>query len=149
MSVIFENILTKERVSVSRENHGDLARSVAAAYVNSSDLSVNRQEDYGWRLIPEQMAQVRKWMADPEMVATISDRYKIPAEDLQVYDFVNHLIQTQMADPKGKMGEAEDIRAAEAAYNERIAALVEGTPVEVPEVKAADIPTEAKLSKRK
>ncbi len=134
-SVYFENILTGERVMVSRENHGDLARSVAAAYVNSGDLSVNKQEDHGWRLIPEQMAIVRAWMKSDEKAQEVSQALSVPIEDLRIHDFVAYLINSETAEDAKAVRTDDTLRQAEDVYRQRIEALEQGTPVETPAVK--------------
>lgn len=77
MAVLFFNIKSKEVVSADSEPK-------IAAYYNSSDLGPNAREgqDYGWRLHPEIVVQMKGIKQDPRSLESIAIRYSVPMNEI-------------------------------------------------------------------
>lgn len=141
MRIVFENIDPSrggEKVFVDSDLQGRMeARAIIAAYINSSNLNPNGQkQDWGWRLAAEQAAIVDEWLRDNTMVEKVSQKYNIPAEDLQYYDFVMYLVDTAFDESanENKVSLLDKLAEAEQAYNERIKSMRDGTIFETPAV---------------
>ena len=75
----------------SRETRTAETEPQIAAMYNSSDHSPNiaQGQDFGWRLAPEVVVELRRISRDPELLERIAGRFKKPVEELNEVDILH------------------------------------------------------------
>lgn len=86
MAIIFYNIRNKERRVAQTE-------PMIAAMFNSSDkgMNANQGQDFGWRLAPEVVVQLRRLKADYPALQSIASRMKKDVQELSDTDLLMHI----------------------------------------------------------
>lgn len=125
MSIIFENIDTKETVAINRELEGKYYRAKLAAVMNSSNLSPNadRGQDYGWRLNPEQQAILEEWEQDSAVIDKVANFTKVPSDALTHSDFLAYMLYLQELGNSPEKKDEASRRGNQKAYDARVEAL--------------------------
>lgn len=125
MAIKFENIDTKETLSIDPATDGMYYGAKLSAVMNSSNMSVNadRGQDYGWRLEAEQQALIEEWEQDGEMIDTVSRHTRVPVDGLSHGDFLQYLLHLQTRDKSPERKEVQIRREREAEYQARVQAL--------------------------
>lgn len=124
-NIRFENIRSGEIREIDRAHYGDKVGAILSAMVNSSDIGENAKvEDFGWRLDPEQRAQVEAYEEDPAKRAEVSKRTGVPLDSLTIRNFVDQLsYELALASSTAvKSRRSREIEDAETAYKNRVKA---------------------------
>lgn len=135
-NIRFENIRSGEIREIDRGHYGDRVGAVLSAMVNSSDIGENAKvEDFGWRLDPEQRAQVEAYQEDPAKRAEVSKRTGVPLDSLTIRNFVDQLsyelsLGASTATNSQRIRELED---AEETYKKRVRAASQKPEAEAPQ----------------
>jgi hypothetical protein len=79
-------------------------------YINSSDLGINasRGQDFGWRLSPEWVKQVRAFRADENKMATLSAKLRLEDDQLPSLTQVLYAIYGQQLRAAQSRAQAEE-----------------------------------------
>lgn len=94
-----------------------------AAFFNSSDLNPNGiVQDYGWRLHPDIVKQIRALEADEEFIEKLADKMQIPVENVATYHILMHISDREDRE-KRKKEEVEGNKFQEQYDAELAAAL--------------------------
>lgn len=106
MAITFLNIRTKEIVVADSEPK-------IAAFYNSSDRSpnVNQGQDFGWRLAPEVVVQMRKIMKNNAIIGNIANKYQLSVGDVgekEVLQYISDLTDNIDDAPVAEDGYYED-----------------------------------------
>lgn len=86
MPIKFTNIRNGETRTVDTE-------PLIAAFYNSSDQGPNSHEgqDFGWRLAPETIKELREIKADPTKMNTIAAQFSLPLADIRDSDVLRYM----------------------------------------------------------
>jgi hypothetical protein len=127
-SVIFENILNKDRVEIDLGQSGQLTGARIAAYVSSSDMGPNsdRGQDFGWRLDPKQRAIAESYQKDAAKRQEVSDRTGTPLDALTITDFIEQLLHEIDVRSSAHKEEQSNLEEAQADYRARVEAAARG-----------------------
>lgn len=112
MALKFFNIRSREvRVAETEE--------MIAAMWSSSDRgpNANQGQDFGWRLAPEVVVELRRILRNPSLMLEIATRYNRPPEDIgekEVLKYISDKTKTDDA-PVAQEGDYEDEWRAEIA----------------------------------
>lgn len=105
MALKFLNIRSKEiRVAESAE--------MIAALWSSSDRgpNANQGQDFGWRLAPEVVVELRRISRNPALIQEIAVRYRKPLEDVGEKEILKYISDKTRASeaPVAQEGDYED-----------------------------------------
>lgn len=131
MALIFFNIRTKERLV------GDSEPKIAALW-GSSDRSPNAQQgqDFGWRLAPPIIVELKRIKRDPAMIAHICALFNKPVDELNEYDILMYISSKSTGDsaelPVADLDDYEDEYNMEIRRLERLGSAPVSAPSEEP-----------------
>lgn len=119
MAIKFLNIRSKE-VRVAE------TEPLIAALYNSSDKgpNANNGQDFGWRLAPEVVVEIRRIKSDPNRIQEIANRFRKPYDEVgetDILKFISDLTSVESA-PVAKNGDYDDADY-ESDYHAKIAEL--------------------------
>lgn len=125
MAIKFENLDTKETLSIDPKTEGKFYGAKLSAAINSSNMSINadRGQDKGWRLDVEQQALIEMWEQDGEMIDRVSTYTKVPVSDLSHADFLQYLVYQQSIGTSPEKREIAIRRERQQDYDARVEAL--------------------------
>lgn len=122
MAIKFKNIRNNE-VRVAE------TEPLIAALFNSSDKGPNALvgQDFGWRLAPEVVVEMRRIMADEMILERLAARFKKPLDEINQIDVLAYISEkTRTKDaPVAQAGDYEDDYRAEIARLEKEAKQAE------------------------
>lgn len=124
MAITFENIETGDKISISRRESGKYYRAKLQALINSSNIGPNsdRGQDYGWRLDPEQQAQIEIFRENPETIEKTSQLTKVPVDSLTDAEFLDYLLHLQELGQSESNLSRQARQKAEEDYRQRVKA---------------------------
>jgi len=139
MAIKFYNIKSKEiRVAETEP--------LIAALYNSSDKgpNANNMQDFGWRLAPEVVIQMKRIKNDPEKILEIASRFRKSFDEVGDTDVLQYIsLTTRTADaPVAQEADYEDEYRAEIAKLEKKSLKEKPAPVTEDDEEEDDIEIE-------
>lgn len=113
IGIVFENIKTGEVRTASTVEH-------IAAFFNSSDEGPNakNKQDFGWRLSPEDLAELEEIKEDPAIMAQIAQVYQIPPDEVPDYNVLKFIANRRFSEAaRDAQSEGKDY---ESDYDRRV-----------------------------
>lgn len=103
MALTFFNVKTKERRTAKTEPQ-------IAALLNSSDRNPNAMQgqDFGWRLAPETVVELRRIASNPAEMQTVAVTFGIPLENVKESDILTYIARQNREDQTGATLKEED-----------------------------------------